>query len=239
MRKASGCSRGTTLGHGDDGARLGRPANEGRTSPSSWGARRRGRPSRRSQRGRGHPDPVGGHGDEVTVDDPDRLGASPATAGPWAGAVPARKGSPSCSEPAVEQVTPGRQDELARARLRDRGRLPLRRGRRGGPSGLPGRQRRAHLGADLGDRAGAEEDAHLVGEHRQHAVVAHRGRVEGRGRRDARAPPSRGRCRRFSACGATGRMTSACSVTAAGPDLEGDDEGASKRPRRRRGGRCR
>jgi hypothetical protein len=52
-----------------------------------------------------------------------------------------------------------------------------------------------HLGADLVDGAGAEEDAHLGGEQVEDPVVAHRGRRQRRGRRASRGPPSSRRLR--------------------------------------------
>ena len=143
----------------------------------------------------------------VAVDDAERGGgrrARPGRAGSGRGAGEERLAV--LQRPAVEQVAPGGEDEAARPRALGTSPALDRRGR--GARARP-RAERGHLGADLAQRAGAEELAHLVGEHVEHAVVADVAGLEGRLEGARRGPPSRRTCRPSRRAAATGRTTSA------------------------------
>ena len=103
---------------------------------------------------------------------------------------------------------------------------------RDGGSGWPlagPRAERGHLGADLGQRAGAEEDAELAGEHVEDAVVGHARRSPAPPRTARTRPSQLTKVPPFSACGGDREHDVGDSGHRRRAKLERDDEGLGER----------
>ena len=116
------------------------------------------------------------HGQLVAVDDTEVAGGRRGHPGDRGRGGAGEERLAVLQRPAVEQVAPGGEHEGAVLDARHVAGLDGRGGRAGALPRAEGR----HLGAHLAHRAGAEELAHLVGEHVERAVVADLGGLEGR-----------------------------------------------------------